>query len=64
MEEFTLVEQGFRYVRCFCGKTEVVTRRDPSKDQFAICSKDCFDDMVRAGKNESGTLMREVLRGW
>ena len=51
----------YRYVRCYCGKTAVATRRDPSKDRYAVCSFSCWEDMVRDGKNEPGTLMAEVL---
>lgn len=51
-----------REVSCFCGSTKVVTRRDPSKDKYAVCSLGCWEKLVAEGKNEPGSLMREVIR--
>lgn len=63
MSDFTsLVDLDFnRLVSCYCGKTNVVTRRDPSKDKYVVCSRECWDRMVDEGNQESGALIREVL---
>lgn len=52
-----------REARCYCGASEVVTRRDPSKDKYIVCSQGCWDKMVREGNQEPGSLFREVFRG-
>jgi hypothetical protein len=51
-----------RLVPCYCGKTKVVSRRDPSKDRYVVCSRECWDRMVSEGNQETGSLLREVLR--
>jgi len=50
-----------REVPCYCGKSKVVTRRDPSKDKYAVCSTGCWNKMVQEGNSEPGALLREVL---
>lgn len=44
-------EIGFRYVRCFCGASHVVTRRPPEFDKYAVCSKGCFISMQNKDPN-------------
>lgn len=43
-----VVDTGVRHVACYCGKAQVVTRRPPEFDKFAICSPDCFAARRRA----------------
>ena len=47
-----------RLVRCYCGKTDVVSRRDPSKDKYVVCSQECWTKMVDEGRPEPGSLLR------
>lgn len=49
-----------RFVKCYCGKKEVVTRRPTDKDKYVVCSFDCWLSMVYDGNHEPGTLFREV----
>lgn len=43
-----MTEGIVRYVRCFCGKTDVVSRRAARFDPFAVCSPTCFSSMLAA----------------
>jgi hypothetical protein len=52
-----------REVPCYCGRSLVVTRRDPSKDKYIVCSQGCWDKMLTEGNQEPGSLFREVFRG-
>jgi hypothetical protein len=59
MEEF-IPDLGWqREVPCYCRKSMVVSRRDPSKDKYAVCSSGCWDKMVQDGNQEPGSLLRE-----
>lgn len=49
-----------REVTCYCGGSRVVTRRDPSKDKYAVCSLGCWTRMIKEGNNEPGSLFREM----
>ena len=53
-----LVADWNRLVTCYCGKTKVVSRRDPSKDRWVVCSLECWNKMVDEGNAEPGSLMR------
>lgn len=53
-------EIGFRYVSCYCGQRQVVSRRPPEFDKYAVCSRACFDKQVNDGKNEPQSLLREI----
>lgn len=48
-----------RLVTCYCGKTQVVSRRDPVFDPYVVCSQECWTRMVQDGKHEPGALLRE-----
>lgn len=48
-----------REVTCYCKERQVVSRRDPSKDQYVICSRQCWDRMLRDGMHEPGSLYKE-----
>jgi hypothetical protein len=49
-----------REVTCYCGERKVVSRRDPSKDKYVVCSRGCWEKMVDEGNHEPGSLLREV----
>lgn len=60
MSEFLeLVADWEREVPCYCGNRIVVTRRAPAFDKYVVCSRGCWDSMVRDGKYESGSLYVE-----
>lgn len=48
-----------RQVACYCGERIVTTRRDPSKDRYVVCSRECWDRMVDRGDQEPGALIRD-----
>lgn len=58
----TQVADFDRQVTCYCGRAMVVSRRDPSKDRYAVCSSGCWDSMVNDGNHELGTLFREICK--
>jgi hypothetical protein len=48
-----------RQVLCYCKTTMVISRRDPSKDRWAVCSVGCWEKMLNEGMHEPGSLYRE-----
>lgn len=61
MSDFLPTFDFNRLAPCYCGKTTVVSRRDPVFDKYVVCSRECWDRMVEQGNHEPGALIREVL---
>ncbi len=54
------LEEFSRQVRCFCRSSVVVSRMDSAWDEFVVCSRGCFDNMV-ASKPQYWSVVYGVM---